>query len=463
MRGRHILWFLFCLLCLAGAGYVWRRSGEWGKTAATPSVQVRPKAKVAGMAGPQSQTAAASPILLLSQPKPSSPAKASTAKDRFPYRLSNTAKTMKQLARSDKAILLGNALIDTEKPASLAIPDRLRAPQNNDSYIVQSRSALDDAFRNLLREAGAQVISYVPNNAYLVRVSDSGADQISADPRAQTVLPYEPYYKLEPSLLKLAVEQQPLPADSSLKLTLFPGQREATLAALNALQADVVGEDQSPFGPVLKVNPAADTLTELARLPGVQRIERAHLRFTANDLTRARLGVSMDTTNLTNYLGLTGTNVLVNVNDSGADISHPDLTNRITGDLPGSLVDVNGHGTHVIGTIAGSGVVSSSVTNVSGSVTNASFRGMAPGASIFVMSVGFNTGPLQSEGFPPPDAYLQEQAALTNALISNNSWNYTGDGDYDIAAASYDAAVRDALPFVQGPQPLVYVFSAGNT
>src|SRR5260370_32092849 len=157
MRGRHILWFLLCLLCVLGAGQLWRRSGEWRKTAATSSVQLRPK--VIGMAGPQSLAASASPIILLSQPKPPGPAKSSTAKDRFPYRLSNTAKTMKQLERSDKAILLGNALIDTEKPASLAIPDRLRAPQNNDSYIVQSRGALHDAFRNLLRDAGAQVIS----------------------------------------------------------------------------------------------------------------------------------------------------------------------------------------------------------------------------------------------------------------------------------------------------------------
>ena len=59
------------------------------------------------------------------------------------------------------------------------------------------------------------------------------------------------------------------------------------------------------------------------------------------------------------------------------------------------------------------------------------------------------------------DSYLQQQAAATNALISNNSWNY-GDAAYDIEAASYDAAVRDALPQVSGSQPLIFVFSAGN-
>ena len=37
-----------------------------------------------------------------------------------------------------------------------------------------------------------------------------------------------------------------------------------------------------------------------------------------------------------------------------------------------------------------------------------------------------------------------------------------GDSAYDLAAASYDAAVRDALPLVTGSQPVLFVFSAGN-
>src|SRR6185295_8056460 len=67
-----------------------------------------------------------------------------------------------------------------------------------------------------------------------------------------------------------------------------------------------------------------------------------------------------------------------------------------------------------------------------------------------------------ANGIIRSDAYLQENAARTNALISNNSWNYFGDSSYSMAAASYDAAVRDALPEVPGPQPMVFVFPAGN-
>ena len=74
---------------------------------------------------------------------------------------------------------------------------------------------------SLLQAAGATIVSYIPNNAFLVRASAAVAQQLSADPQTQAVLPYEPYYKLKPSLLKLAVAQAPLPDDSALNVLLF--------------------------------------------------------------------------------------------------------------------------------------------------------------------------------------------------------------------------------------------------
>ena len=171
-------------------------------------------------------------------------------------------------------------------------------------------------------------------------------------------------------------------------------------------------------------------------------------------------------------LNLTGTNILVEVNDTGIDALHPDLLaggfyNRasdVIGDAPQSLVDTNGHGTHVAGIIAGDGAKSMTVTNAPGSIlnngqgTNYQFRGMAPGATLY--SVGGIEGGADTNIIS--DFYFQEAPALTNALISNNSWVYDGDNAYDLSAASYDAAVRDALPFVTGSQPVLFVFAAGN-
>ena len=446
MQRRPFVWFLVSVVCLGAGVWFWRLGDRWQAQQASHPVSLEAPASKAGVASP---TAAAPSV---SPPAPAGPkSQSAAAKTRFPYRLSNTPQTAGQLARSEHALLLANALLDTSRPVKLAIPESLKAPANNGSYVVQATGPLDDRFRARLAAAGAVVVSYVPNDAYLVRMAEAGAQQMAADPQTQGVLPYEPYYKLESSLLQAAVEQTALPAEALLNVTVFADARAAVLADFARLGADVLSEDHSPFGPVFQVRPAPDTLAQLAVLSGVQALAPARGRVVANDLARPRLGVSADSVTLTNYLGLSGTNVLVDINDTGVDASHPDLAGRLTADLTNNLVDTLGHGTHVTGTILGSGLESLTVTNAQGSVSNASFRGMAFNAQGYVVSI---------EG--TSDGYLQEQAALTNALISNNSWNYDSVSGYDIAAASYDAAVRDALPGVSGPQPVLFVFSAGN-
>jgi len=112
---------------------------------------------------------------------------------------------------------------------------------------------------------------------------------------------------------------------------------------------------------VVRVLPPKDWVS-LALLSGVQLVEPAHQRVAANDLSRVTLGVSPDTTSgsTNDWLGLTGLNVLVAVNDTGIDATHPDFaTARVLGLTANDLVDTNGHGTHVAGIIAGNGSKSS--------------------------------------------------------------------------------------------------------
>jgi subtilisin family serine protease/subtilisin-like proprotein convertase family protein len=400
------------------------------------------------------------PGLINSQPPTATPTQLTNPPSRFAHRLSNTSQTVGQLARRDKAILLENALFDTES-AIPAIPAELQAQGDPGTYIVQAKGPIDDAFRKLLQQAGATIVSYVPNNAYLVRASASAVLSLTA--AAQIVLPYEPYYKLRPSLLDAVLTQKPLPDNPTLNVSLFADAQQETLDEFKKLGVEVVGEDRSPFGPILKVKLPNEAhknvgVTTIARLQGVQAIEVIRPRVHVNDLSRVRVGVAADALDPDNYLGLTGNGTTVNVNDTGVDAQHPDLQGRVFGDTTISLVDSNGHGTHVAGIIASSGSKSDTVTNAEGSIMpgiDPQFRGMAPGAKIFSIS----TDTLFGSG---TDSYLQETAAKTNAFISNNSWQYFDDTEYDFAAASYDAAVRDAWPERSGSQPMVYVFAAGN-
>jgi subtilisin-like proprotein convertase family protein len=445
------MWFGISLLCFVGALYCWRLANKWEARkhagSATPNAQT--KEQLPAARSHSTVSASTVPLVLLSQPQP-----AVRATNWLAYRFKNTSKSTGQLLRDDRAILLENATIDTSRPLGFSMPEHLRATGDPGSYIVQAHGAVDDKFRAALSAAGAKIISYIPNNAYLVRVTQSGAELMSGNPQTQTVLPYEPAYKLKAQLFKLAMDAQPLPEGTALNVVVFDDAREETLAEFAQRGVEVLAESRSPFGPVLKLRPAPADWFALARLPGVEIVEVSRARVPANDLSRVRIGVAADTQVPTNYLSLTGSNVVVNLNDTGVSTNHPDLVGRVFYDVPTSGVDLNGHGTHVAGIIAGDGTQSMTVTNARGSInpgTNFQYRGKAPATRIF--SIG---EPL------PPDSYLQERAAQTNALISNNSWNYGGDTTYSIGAASFDAATRDALPRVTGSQPLLFVFGAGN-
>lgn len=464
MRPRPIFWSLISLLCLMGAFFTWHLAERYRHRNAPPPEPTAPvtATNLTGSMLPVTQISSASWPLLSRAP---SPLTAASRTNRLAYRLSNTARPLSELVRREHAILLENALLDTESPTSLPIPQHLRAVGDPGAWIVQARGPLDNAFRERLRAAGATIVAYIPNNAYLVRAS-AGAVASVADV-AQAVVPYEPYFKLKWPLLALAVKGEILPSDTPLNVALFADARDATREALKQLGAEVLAEERSPFGPVLRVRvrPEPDSLAALARLAGVQVIEPWRPRVLANDLSRVRLGIATDTITTTNHFDLTGTNVLVNVNDSGVDATHPDLAGRVLGFNALALTDRTGHGTHVAGVIASSGGQSATVTNASGSInpgTNTQYRGKAPGARLFVVPIGVGGRPFNDLGAVPSDALLQEAPARTNAFISNNSWYYAGATTYDLHAASFDAAVRDALPERIGSQPVVFVFPAGN-
>jgi subtilisin-like proprotein convertase family protein len=447
MRLKPRVWFLISLLLFAAAICVW---------------QYAEKRAAEGRAREIRDSAAKADALRLQHPPLAKALAANAGDKRKSYRISNTTQTIQQLLHNSHALILRNALIDTEIPVALNIPAHLRTKGAPGSYLVQADRPLDKAFYAELSQAGASYISYVPNNAALVQASPTQATNLAANADVVAVLPYEPYYKLDGTLLPSAVEQQP--QTNALSITTFPGQRDAALAALTQLGATLIGEDRSPFGPTLIVNVPSGSLVAVAQLPLAQEIEAYTPRRLMNDLTRVQLGISTNTlTNTPDYLGLTGSNVTVNLNDTGVDATHPDFAptnSRLRADYPSSLTDEDGHGTHVAGIIGGNGSQSGTVTNVvPGSTNGADFRGKATNATLFVQALDLVTGPFVG------DSFLQENAATnlgpTN-LISNNSWGY-GSTVYDTHAASYDAATRDALPnAAHGGQPLLFVFAAGN-
>jgi alpha-tubulin suppressor-like RCC1 family protein/subtilisin-like proprotein convertase family protein len=454
MRRHPLTWFFVLLLCAAGGWLLLRQN----------HISHISKVKVTPSAAEQFTSAWKSLPHRVASQNAIKAAVASTQTNNFAWRLSNTSKPLKQLMHDPHAILLENAFIDTSaKTINLPIPNNLRSQGDPGAYVVQANGTISPAFRAMLAQAGATMVSYIPNNAYLVRATETVANDLAANPQVQAVVPYEPYYKVQAPLLALA--DQPLPANVQLNLALFPDSAAATLQQIEQLGGILISEQNSLAGyPIVKVEPPPNW-TAVAQLAGVHIVEPYFRRGLANDLARPALGVAADPFTPTNYLNLQGLNVTVEVNDSGIDTNHPDLQGRVFFNDPAEGIDIAGHGTHVAGIIAGSGLESPTVTNASIDTanltalvpgyfgipgTNGQFRGKAPLANMFAMN------------FQDDDLTLQETAATNNALISNNSWNFAGDFGYDLEAASYDAATRDALPFTTGAQPVLFVFSSGN-
>ena len=282
----------------------------------------------------------------------------------------------------------------------------MQSPGDPGAYIVQANGPIDGAFRAVLAAAGAQIVSYIPNNAYLVRISSGGAAGLAGQPPVHSVIPYDPYYKVSAALIGPATEQKPLPTGAVLTLGLFADNAPATIDQIKSLGGTVVGTDRSPFGPMVRVIPPQNW-TALAALPGVQIVELAHRRAPANDLARETMGISTDTVTATNYMDLSGQNVLVEVNDTGIDAAHPDFSatgtrNRASGRPVLASPESGGHqrswhacgGHHRGQWCANPDNSLSPPITPQGSVTNADFRGKAPLAKLYSFAALDSTGNL---------------------------------------------------------------------
>ncbi|GAA2810432.1 S8 family peptidase [Kribbella solani] len=141
--------------------------------------------------------------------------------------------------------------------------------------------------------------------------------------------------------------------------------------------------------------------------------------------------------------GFTGRQVRVAVLDTGIDAAHPDLAGKVavaknftdTADVG----DHVGHGTHVAGTIAGSG-----------SASGGKYRGVAPDARLVIGKVLDDTGTGQLDDLL---AGMQWAVTEAHAKIVNLSLGGRGDGTDPVA---------QAVDQLSGQYGVLFVAAAGN-
>lgn len=376
-------------------------------------------------------------------------------------------------------------------PAELAAAD----PRAPGLTLVQFVGPIADPWLELLAKSGVEVVSYIPENAYLVWADAPARAALSELAQTgnpvQWTGPYHPFYKLEPSLAQRALDPAERSAPIPLTVGLYAGgnaQRAAEWLAGRSL-APVSSFTLTPGELYIEaLLPAAD-LVALARLPEVVWIEErreaelfdeVQAQVVAGNLDGAQSGPSGTgylawltalgfSTDPADYpiLDLIDTGIGNGSTLSGDPTFHelgvitqPSRIAYLRSCVPsGDGGDPRGHG-HLDASVA----AGYDVRATAPFQDEQGFRrtlGVNPYGRLAGTQVFGPTGGIVLTNCGGSYSDLLASVYNDGGRIANASW---GSGSsYNTVARAFDLGVRDALPEVAGNQQLAVVAAVGNS
>jgi Subtilase family len=406
------------------------------------------------------------------------------------YQLFETAQTNGLQVRDEyNFIHLNAARLDTATAEFQALRQPAGSFAGKRLHLLQFAGPVQPAWRKALLDAGAQIVNYIPFNAYLLYGDAAALARVQSLPAASVAVqwdgPYLGRYKTHPAARAAATN-------------LFAVQLVADAAA-NAETIALLAPVERPrrvlqFINVITRLPPAE-LDRIAARPDVISIQPCHPAHKQDERQDQIVAgnISGDVPVGMGYLawlagkGFTqdqfaASGFVVDVADSGIDdgTTSPNHFGLYSGG------DTNAASRVAYARLQGTPNSGSTLKGCDGHGTlNAHIvGGYDNGAGFpFVDDEGFNYGlgvcPFVQLGssvvFDPnywtsPDfAQLESQAYESSARINNNSWGYSdSDGEYGVASQEYDALVRDAQPAgssypTPGNQEMVIVFAVGDS
>jgi subtilisin family serine protease len=319
-------------------------------------------------------------------------------------------------------------------------------PDRPTYFLLQLSGPLLDTWRSRISAAGAELLEYVPQNAYVARLEPSRTGALQALPFVQGIRLYEAD---DTGPGAVAAARSPTPGVGARMLTFdvrlhraeemgevrsWLDERRVPLAGTSGRKLRIYALEGSAV------------VDELAALPQVATVEPYSPPKLHNDVARGLLGIDASGAGPGGSIELTGDGEIVAVADTGLDERHPDFANRIVGVValgrPNDASDPHGHGTHVAGSVLGDG-----------SASNGAVKGAAPGARLFFQSLLDANGGLG--GLPLSLEDLFEEAYQAGARIHNDSWGAATQSRYTMDASEVD-------DFVARRRDMLVVVSAGN-
>lgn len=334
----------------------------------------------------------------------------------------------------------------------------------NNTDVNNNGETVDALKLEQIAALGAQPLGYVPDNAYLVRISPPDAHKISALPFVRWIGPYEPGYKLSTTLAETLAAPNP-PSEIDIYIAGFADESLTELETFIRDQNSTIRSAvEASFGPIVAATIPTTALDSILRNPAVSWVEPDIPLTLTNSVARTL----MQTDEVWNDLGYYGAGQTIAVVDSGLSVQgalNADFNGRLRrAYTPAELApnygpclrkntwtDLNGHGTHVAGSAVGNG--SNSGSNPRQHDYGSSHAGTAPEAELVFMAMGL-------DGSATLYCILLDGNFLTNAYnqgarIGSNSWGGTDRG-------SYGSLSRVVDEFIWTHPDYLALFAAGN-
>jgi len=360
-----------------------------------------------------------------------------------------------------RSVEIDTTMLAPEMPQALSLKRAERDRLESDYWIVQFIGLIKIEWSEQIKELGADVVEYVPENAFLVKLPASAIEKIKALKFVNWVGVYEPAYKVSPLLMG---RRRPAAgaeiASLSIQPEAFQPKPEGNLTFLLHRSSDrdkITKVITSKGGTVVKAE--GDTIIasldpvlvdQFAKMVEVKWIEPFELPVLDNNMSAPLIGVR----DVWDNHGLDGEGQIVSVADSGLDTGVNDAT--MHDDFEGRIVniydrvgdganDVNsGHGTHVAGSVLSNGARS-----------NGTIRGMAHAARLVFQAIERNSnGSL--DGIPADYNQLFQQAYNDGARIHSNSWSTRNQN------GQYTAASQDIDEFMWNHKDAFILYAASN-
>lgn len=340
-------------------------------------------------------------------------------------------------------------------------------------YILQFKGPILQKDQNMLSESGISVFDYIPNNAFIVRMSEKIARHIQNNQRVRWIGDYAPQFRVAPDVIEQVSTTSPKQSFEktlNLRVTFFPGEPLSDIVTELSKLGTIVNQYVTQFRTSIQLKIVSAKVPDLCRMQGIQWISKMPNWQLMNNVASIIVNIN----DARNNFGLYGEGQIVAVCDTGLDQGkktpeslHDDfedgkgqsrineifnLTPVMFNDEPDDIF--SGHGTHVAGIILGNGYLSGSQPQLD-HFPQTAYAGIAPKASlVFQAAEDSSTGILL--GLMLDLNQIFGQAYFAGARIHSNSWGAA-------SGSTYASECMDVDQFMWDHKDFLIVFAAGNS